>query len=279
MQVSGTGRILIVDDDPMVRKVVITILQKYGYSVFDAPSGQHGLKCVVEHPEIDLVLSDIVMPELSGPEMVNRILEMRPAMKVIFMTGYGDDNPPTHQVKRFGVLEKPFTIPGLLGAVRNGLEKHDHEKNTDGTILNAGHPVNDRKTALVVDDEAEDLEALRGPLVADGFCVLTATDGKSAIDLFASYSGAINVLVSDVAMYPMSGTELALHLLDKEPSLAVVFVSGHVGAQALRHDILSVTTIAFLRKPITPGELVAKVRAVLKVSAPGLPLEISMSAP
>ena len=113
MQVPGTGRILVVDDDPMVCKVVVTILQKYGYSVFDAPSGQHGLKCVVEHPEIELVLSDIVMPELSGLEMVNRILEMRPAMKVIFMTGYGGDNPPTHQVKRFGVLEKPFTIPGL----------------------------------------------------------------------------------------------------------------------------------------------------------------------
>ena len=138
MQVPGTGRILIVDDDPMVCKVVVTILQKYGYSVFDAPSGQHGLKCVVEHPEIEVVLSDIVMPELSGLEMVNRILEMRPAMKVIFMTGYGGDNPPTHQVKRFGVLEKPFTIPGLLGAVRNGLGKHDHEKNTGGTVLNAG---------------------------------------------------------------------------------------------------------------------------------------------
>ena len=127
MQVPGTGRILIVDDDPMVRKIVITILQKYGYDVFDAPSGQQGLKCVTEHPEIDLVLSDIVMPELSGPEMIDRILEKRPAMRVIFMTGYGADLLP-HQVKRFSVLEKPFTIPGLLGAVRNGLEKHDHER-------------------------------------------------------------------------------------------------------------------------------------------------------
>jgi two-component system, cell cycle sensor histidine kinase and response regulator CckA len=122
VQVSGTGRILVVDDDPVVRKIVITILQKFGYNVFDAPSGQHGLKCVLEHPEIDLVLSDIVMPELSGPEMIDRILEMRPAMKVIFMTG-GADNLLLHQVKRFGVLEKPFTIPGLLGAIRNGLEK------------------------------------------------------------------------------------------------------------------------------------------------------------
>ena len=128
MQVPGTGRILIVDDDPMVRKIVITILQKYGYNVFDAPSGQQGLKCVAEHPEIDMVLADIIMPELSGPEMIDRILEIRPAMRVIFMTGYGIDNLLTHQVKRFSVLEKPFTIPGLLGAVRNGLEKHDHEK-------------------------------------------------------------------------------------------------------------------------------------------------------
>jgi FixJ family two-component response regulator len=87
------------------------------------------------------------------------------------------------------------------------------------------------------------------------------------------------VLVSDVAMYPMSGTELALHLLDKEPTLAVVFVSGHVGAQALRDDISSVTTIAFQRKPFSPKELVAKVRAVLQVSGSRTPLEISMSAP
>ena len=137
MQVPGTGRILIVDDDPMVRKIVIAILQKYGYDVFDAPSGQQGLKCVLEHPEIDLVLSDIVMPELSGPEMIDRILEKRPAMRVIFMTGYGADLLP-HQVKRFSVLEKPFTIPGLLGAVRNGLEKHDHEKTSvEQTFLNA----------------------------------------------------------------------------------------------------------------------------------------------
>jgi hypothetical protein len=48
-------------------------------------------------------------------------------------------------MKRFSVLEKPFTIPGLLGAVRNGLEKHDHEKDTGGVILNAGPPMNDRK--------------------------------------------------------------------------------------------------------------------------------------
>ena len=112
----------------MVRKIVITILQKYGYKVFDASSGPHGLKCVTEHPEIDLVLADIVMPELSGLVMINRILEIRPAMRVIFMTGYGIDNLLTHQVKRFSILEKPFTIPGLLGAVRDGLEKHDHEK-------------------------------------------------------------------------------------------------------------------------------------------------------
>ncbi len=138
MQVPGTGRILIVDDDPMVRKIVITILQKYGYDVFDAPSGQQGLKCVTEHPEIDLVLSDIVMPELSGPEMVDKILDKRPGMRVIFMTGYGADNLLPNQVKKFGVLEKPFTIPGLLGAIRNGLEKHDHEKTSvEQTFLNA----------------------------------------------------------------------------------------------------------------------------------------------
>ena len=60
--------------------------------------------------------------------MIDKILEKRPAMKVIFMAGYGADNLLPYQVKRFGVLEKPFTIPGPLGAIKNGLEKHDHEK-------------------------------------------------------------------------------------------------------------------------------------------------------
>jgi len=129
VQVPGTGRILIVDDDPMVRKIATIVLQKFGYNVLDAPSGEQGLKCVVEHPEIELVLSDIIMPELSGPEMIDRILEMRPAMKVIFMSGYGADTLPPHQVKRFVVLEKPFTIPGLLDAVRGGLA-HDHRSKT-----------------------------------------------------------------------------------------------------------------------------------------------------
>jgi len=78
-------------------------------------------------------------------------------------------------------------------------------------------------------------------------------------------------------MYPMSGTELALHLLDKEPSLAVVFVSGHVGAQALRMIFVRHND-SVSAEAITPGELVAKVRAVLKVSAPGRRLK-SMSAP
>src|ERR1700738_3616506 len=141
MQVPGAGRILIVDDDAMVRKIVITILQKHGYNVCDAPSGQHGLTCLMEHPEIELVLSDIVMPDLSGPEMIDRILKMRPAMKAIFMTGYAPDLLATHQVKSLDVLEKPFTIPGLLGAVRSCLEKHDHEKNAGRTNLNSGRPM------------------------------------------------------------------------------------------------------------------------------------------
>ena len=123
-----------------------------------------------------------------------------------------------------------------------------------------------QKTALVVDDEFDDLEALRAPLAANGFDVFPAKDGKSAMALFNANPDAIDVLVSDVAMSPMSGTELALHLLDQKPGLPVVFVSGHVGAQALRNDILSVTTIAFLRKPFTPEELLVKVREVIQVS-------------
>jgi DNA-binding NtrC family response regulator len=77
----------------------------------------------MEHAdEIELVLTDITMPMMSGPEMVDRILKERPAVKVLFMTGLGGSEVlPAHYRKRFPVLAKPFTPAVLHGAVRDCL--------------------------------------------------------------------------------------------------------------------------------------------------------------
>ncbi len=114
---------LVVDDDNLIRRLVTAALERNGITVYGSRSGDRGLSCFLEHSEeIDLVLTDIVMPVMSGPEMVEKILSHRPTIKVLFMTGYNASHVlPDNHSKRFGVLGKPFSTDTLVKAVRECL--------------------------------------------------------------------------------------------------------------------------------------------------------------
>ena len=120
MPLTPTETILVVDDDAAIRRYVSTALMNSGYQVLTEPSGKSGFACFLEHADdIDLVVTDIVMPEMSGPEMVRRIQQYRPAVKILFMTGYhpSDVNfPPA-----CGVLRKPFSREAMLSSIQNCL--------------------------------------------------------------------------------------------------------------------------------------------------------------
>ena len=109
--------VMVVDDEPLIRKFATSSLRKVGYSVYDSPSGELGFECFMEHSEeIELVLSDVTLPVMSGPEMADRILKERPMVKVMFMTA-GHAVVPECTGKRFTVIPKPFTATGLAAAV------------------------------------------------------------------------------------------------------------------------------------------------------------------
>lgn len=121
MPLTPIQTILVVDDDAMVRNYVTAVLANTGYQVYTAGSGERGFVCFMEHADdIDLVFSDIVMPEMNGPEMVKRILSYRPEVKVLFMTGYHAlglmENHPG-----CGVLQKPFTKDLMLSSIQRCL--------------------------------------------------------------------------------------------------------------------------------------------------------------
>ena len=118
---------------------------------------------------------------------------------------------------------------------------------------------------LAVDDEPDDLEALRLALAPSGFEVVTATDGKSALENFQAYSARFDLLVTDIAMGPMNGYELAIACAKLNPKLKVVFASGHAGAHSLQyHDDLVIGNWTFVRKPFTREELITKIQQLLK---------------
>jgi two-component system cell cycle sensor histidine kinase/response regulator CckA len=114
--------------------------------------------------------------------------------------------------------------------------------------------------ALIVDDEPTDLQALCNCLTSAGYEVLTAADGNSALKLFHGDAEGIDLLVTDVAMNPVNGCDLAMELVRLKPTLRVVFVSGYVGAEALQYEN-SPFDFGFVQKPFSPEELMAKINS------------------
>jgi two-component system cell cycle sensor histidine kinase/response regulator CckA len=122
---AGSETIVVVEDEGQVRELVQEILQAEGYTVLTAANGEEGLRLCTEYDgPIDLLLTDVVMPGLSGPEMAQCILPVHPTIKVVFMSGYASDAIGIHGVLDPGTafLQKPFTPDILIGKVRETLD-------------------------------------------------------------------------------------------------------------------------------------------------------------
>jgi PAS domain S-box-containing protein len=121
----GTETVLVVEDEDIVRELVREVLEVEGYSVVSARRGKDALKLCVEHPEaISLLVTDVVMPEMSGRELAERLTEIRPEVRVLFISGYTDDSVIRHGVLEAGTafLQKPFTPNELARKVRGVLD-------------------------------------------------------------------------------------------------------------------------------------------------------------
>jgi len=112
--------ILVVDDDPDLLRFIAATLRRSGYTVFAAADSREAVKALTQHgPLIQVLLIDVVMPELSGPHLAQQLMELRPELVVVYMSGYRRDH-----LERFGplldparLLSKPFTPKELMSAI------------------------------------------------------------------------------------------------------------------------------------------------------------------
>ncbi len=122
---SGSETILLVEDEDQVRGVARGILTRKGYRILEARNGGEALLLCEQHPGlIHLLLTDVVMPRMTGPELAKRLLPLRPQMLVLYMSGYTDEAIVHHRVLEPGItlLQKPLTPDGLLRKVRAVLD-------------------------------------------------------------------------------------------------------------------------------------------------------------
>jgi signal transduction histidine kinase len=121
----GTETILLVEDESQVRGIAARILRDYGYQVLEASGpGEAVLICDSYADAIDLLLTDVVMPKMNGPELVATLMQSRPAMKVLYMSGYTDHSALHHGILNAEVayLQKPLTPTNLGTKVRRVLD-------------------------------------------------------------------------------------------------------------------------------------------------------------
>jgi PAS domain S-box-containing protein len=122
----GHETILLAEDDPAVRHVISEVLTQQGYRVLSAPDGASALAVARAHPgEIQLLVTDMVMPGMTGRELAETLLAGRPAVRVIYTSGYTDDAVVRHGVLEAGMLylQKPFTPNALAFKVREALDR------------------------------------------------------------------------------------------------------------------------------------------------------------
>jgi DNA-binding NtrC family response regulator len=122
---SGTETLLIVENETAIRNLLQMALQKTGYTVLAAASAREALDIVRGHAaSIDLVITDVVMPDMNGPELVRQLAPIRPGIRTLFMSGYLDDALGDHGMLPSDVnfIQKPFSPRVIAQKVRTILD-------------------------------------------------------------------------------------------------------------------------------------------------------------
>ena len=242
----GSETVLVVDDQFSIRRIAVKLLSHQGYRLLDAANGDEALALCERHSgPIHVLLTDVVMPGMSGRELAERLKRSRPRIKVLYMSGYTESALSNIPEIEAGLhyIAKPFEPEDLASRVREVLGERA-----------------DKGTVLVVDDEAPVRKVLRKMLESAGYSVLDAANGREALQRVRQR--AVDVMITDLAMPEKAGVDTIRELRSFSPAVRVIAISGASQGRFLKTAALAGAQ-ATLTKPVAPDELLRIVERLI----------------
>jgi two-component system, cell cycle sensor histidine kinase and response regulator CckA len=243
--VGGTETILVVEDQEDVRALAVEVLNSYGYHVLSASSGPDALRLAEEYAgPIHLLLTDVMMPGMTGRDLAEQLAPSRPGMKILYISGYGERVVVHHGILDPGIeyLPKPFEAEVLAAKIRKLI----------GSTAKAIR-------ILVVDDEECIRDFFREVLVSEGYNVQLAENGREALQLMEGQD--VDLVVTDLVMPEREGIETIRAIHEQHPKTKVIATSGAFGGWFLT-IAAKLGADATLAKPVQPDQLLNAVRKV-----------------
>ena len=249
------GTILLAEDGTVVRDLVVTVLERSGYRVLAAANGEEALELARESAdEIDVLVSDMVMPGMSGRQLAELVLGMRATSRVLLMSGCAHE-ACTDELDNVCFLQKPFAPSALLRAVQELIDQPALASGGDAHAKTGG-----AITCVVADDHPAVLDAVSHYLERSGIEVLArASRGDHALDEISALKPTIALL--DVRMQPLGGIEVARRTSLETPETQTVLYTGY-GDRALLEQALDAGARGFIRKEAPLTELKQALNAV-----------------
>jgi CheY-like chemotaxis protein len=260
----GTETVLLAEDAAAVRAVAKQVLERQGYTVLEAPDGEVALHLAKRHSgPIHLLLTDVVMPGMSGRQLADQLAGARPDMRVLYASGYTDDSVVRHGVLEEGTpyLQKPFTPESLARKVRDVLDSSVPRRTAARQVPRDDTPTGSR--ILVIDDDARLRGAMRRALEQAGYDVLEAADGAAGVRLYREQRA--DLVIVDIFMPERDGLEFIRDLRAEGHPTKIIAVSD--GGQTGLIDMLRAAEVfgatRTLSKPVALNKLLALVRDLL----------------
>jgi two-component system cell cycle sensor histidine kinase/response regulator CckA len=243
----GTETILIVEDQEEVRKLAQLVLKSYGYKVVLAANGWEALLYSERHVgPIHLMLTDVLMPGMTGQELADRLRPLRPEMVVVFMSGYMENGMVNSHSLKSGAeffLAKPFSPDTLAKKVREVL----------GPPRSAG-------MILVIDGEEDTRNFMQTVLGSVGFAVLDADGGEQAIKHLDGEE--VDLILVDLGQSGQHELDMIRTYQQRRPNLKVIAMSATFGDEFLR-AAEALGARATLAKPVRADQLLETVRRTM----------------